>query len=394
VLTVGRPESGIDLFTDEALADPYPLYDELRATGAAVWLSDLEVYALPRYAEARAVARNWEVFSSGRGVMLNDVINRATGGVAAICCDPPRHDEMRRVLRRPLMADALRELIPELVAEADTLVQHLVTAGTFDAVTDLAQHLPLAIIANLVGIPEAGRKRMLAWATAAFDSMGPLNARTQAALPLSLEMFEYGNVEALPPNLKPGGWAQMVYDAAERGEIAPELCPSMMSAYLAPSLDTTINGISNAMMLFGEHPDQWDLLRADPSLIPNAINEVLRLESPIQRFSRYVTRDHRIGDVTVPAGSRVMLLFGAANRDERRWPDPTRFDVRRARAAEHLAFGFGPHACVGSGLARLEMRVLLEALVARVKRFETAGATRAINQVLRGLSSLEVSVVA
>jgi cytochrome P450 len=168
----------------------------------------------------------------------------------------------------------------------------------------------------------------------------------------------------------------------------------MMPDYLGPSLDTTINGISSAMMVFGEHPDQWDLLRADPSLIPNAINEVLRLESPIQRFSRYVTEDHDIGGITVPAGSRVMLLYGSANRDDRRWPDPTRFDVRRERAAEHLAFGFGPHACVGSGLARLEMRVLLEALVARVERFEIGGATRAINQVLRGLSSLQVTVLA
>jgi cytochrome P450 len=388
-----HPESGIELFTDEALADPYPIYDELRAMGAAVWLSDIAAYALPRYAETREVARNWEVFSSARGVMLNDVVNKATGGVSVLCSDPPRHDEMRRILRRPLMANALHDLTPTLVAEADALVERLVAHRSFDAVADLAQHLPLAIIANLVGIPDAGRERMLAWATAVFDSMGPLNARTETALPLSLQMFEYGKVEAVPPHLKPDGWAQMVYDAAERGELAPELCPSMMSGYLGPSLDTTINGISSAMMLFGEHPDQWDLLREDPSLIPNAVNEVLRLESPIQRFSRHVTEDQTIGDVSVPAGSRVMLLFGSANRDERRWPDPTRFDVRRERVAEHLAFGFGPHACVGSGLARLEMRVLLEALVARVKRFEIAEPKRAVNQVLRGLASLQVTII-
>ncbi len=385
--------SELDLFTDEALADPYPLYDELRAAGAAVWLADLEVYALARYAETRAAARDSEVFSSARGVMLNEQLNTATGGVALISCDPPRHDEMRRIIRRPLMADALRDLTPTLVTEADALVERLVERGTFDAVTDFAQHLPLTVISKLVGIPEGGRERMLEWAAAAFDSMGPANARTAAAVPLSMEMFRYGMEEAVPPHLAPGGWAQMVYDAADRGEVAAELCPAMMSAYLAPSLDTTINGIGNAMLLFGEHPEQWDLLRSDPSLIPGAVNEVLRLESPIQRFTRYVMQDHEVGDTTIPAGSRVMLLFGAANRDERRWDDPTRFDVRRERAAEHLAFGFGPHACVGSGLARLEMRVLLEALVARVARFETARPVRAINQFLRGLASLEVTVV-
>ena len=388
------PQSELDLFAEAALTDPYPLYDELRAAGPAVWLARHEVFALTRYAETRDVLRNWEVFSSAHGVMLNDIVNGATGGVATICCDPPRHDEMRRVLRQPLMMEALRDLEPTLVSEAEGLVERLVAEGTFDAVSDLATHLPLTVISKLVGIPDAGRERMLAWATAAFDSMGPMNARTQAALPLSLEMLEYGNTQAVPPHLTPGGWAQQVYDAADRGELAPELCPSIMSGYLGPSLDTTINGISSAMLLLGEHPDQWELLRQDPALIPNAVNEVLRLESPIQRFSRYVAEATRIGGAPIPAGTRVMVLYGAANRDERRWRDPERFDVRRERVAEHLAFGNGNHACVGSGLARLEMRVVLEALVARVARFEIAHAERAINQVLRGLASLEVTVTA
>jgi cytochrome P450 len=388
------PESDVDLFTDDALADPYPHYDALREAGPAVWMSRLGVYAVPRYAEARAVLRDPENFSSARGVMLNDAMNDATGGLALICCDAPRHDEMRRVLRRPLMMDALRDLTPALASEAESLVERLVRRGTFNAVSDLAQHLPLTIISRLVGIPETGRERMLAWAAAAFDSMGPMNERTRAALPLSIEMFEYGNGEAVPPHLAAGGWAQMVYDAAARGELDPALCPSMMSGYLAPSLDTTINGISSAMMLLGEHPDQYDLLREDRSLIPNAVNEILRIESPIQRFTRSAATDTTIGEVPVAEGSRVMILFGAANRDARRWQDPERFDVRRERVAEHLAFGNGPHACVGSGLARLEMRLILEALVSRVRCFEVARPQRAINHLLRGLGSLEVTVTA
>lgn len=389
-----RPESDLDLFTDEALTDPYPLYDELRASGAAVWLNRVGVYALTRYAETRQALRDWEVFSSNRGVMLNDVMNNAAGGVAVICTDPPRHDEMRRVLRRPLMMDALRNLAPQLRREAAALVDRLVAQGTFDAVSDLAQHLPVSIISNLVGIPEAGRERMLAWATASFDAMGPMNARTEAAMPLTLEMLTYARTEAVPPHLKPGGWAQMVYDAGDRGEIAKDLCPGLMSGYLGPALDTTINGISNLMMLFGGHPEQWDLVRDDPSLIPNAVNEVLRLESPIQRFSRYVAENTVVGDTPIPAGSRVMILYGAANRDERRWAVPTTFDVRRERVAGHLAFGNGPHACVGSGLARLEMCVILDALVARVARFETAHLQRAVSQALRGAASLQVTVLA
>ena len=389
---LAAPESDLDLFSDAALADPYPLYDELRAAGAAVWMAGLGVYALPRYAETREALRDCEAFVSGHGVALNDTLNAAMAGSAQIASDPPRHDAMRRVTRVPLTAAALRELTPTLEAEAQALVADLVARGRFDAVTDLAHHLPLTIISRLVGIPESGRQKMLEWAACTFEAQGPDGPRTAAALPGAIEMFEYGKQQAVPPHLTPGGWAQMVYDAAARGEIEPELCPATMSAYLAPSLDTTINGIGNAMLLLGRHPEAWTTLREDPALIPNAVNEVLRLESPIQRFTRYATRAATVGDAEIPAGSRVMMLFGAANRDERRWQDPTHFDVRRERAAEHLAFGFGRHACTGSGLARLEMRLLLEALVARVERFTVADPVRKLNQTLRGLATLTVTI--
>ena len=388
-----RPESGIDLFTRDALLDPYPLYDELRAGGSAVWLNTLGGFAIARYAEVRTVGRDADTFSSARGVMLNDTVNTAMGGKAVICSDAPRHTEMRRVIRRPLGAGAVRDLASALTEEAQALAARLVDAGEFDAVTDLAQHLPLTIVSKLVGVPESGRKRMLEWAAATFEASGPDNPATRRALPKLMEMLRYGNEEAVPPQLRPGGWAQAVYDAADRGEIDRSLCPSAMSAYLAPSLDTTINGISSAMLLFGQHPEQWDLIREDPGLIPNAVNEVLRLESPIQRFSRSATRDYDLGGVVIPQGARVMLLFGSANRDERRWEDPARFDVRRHRAAEHVAFGFGPHTCVGSHLAQLEMRAVLEALSARVERFEIADPVRSTNQVLRGLTSMRVNVI-
>ena len=165
----------------------------------------------------------------------------------------------------------------------------------------------------------------------------------------------------------------------------------MMNDYMGPSLDTTIFAVSSAIWLFAQHPEQWDAVRADPSLIPNAVNEVLRLESPIQGFSRMVTRDHVVDGVTIPANTRVIVLYGSANRDERKWEDPERFDVRR-RASEHLAFGQGPHACVGMSLARLEIKALLTALAKRVTRFELGHTRRAINNVLRGFESVEVTV--
>jgi cytochrome P450 len=145
-------------------------------------------------------------------------------------------------------------------------------------------------------------------------------------------------------------------------------------------------------MLFATHPEQWDAVRADPSLIGNAINEVLRLESPVQRFTRHVTRDVELDGIAVPAGSRVMVMYASANRDPEQWPDPDVFDVRRPSVEEHMAFGFGEHACIGQHLARIEIRSLLEALASRVVRFDITNAVRNPNQTLRGFNRLDVTL--
>jgi len=137
------------------------------------------------------------------------------------------------------------------------------------------------------------------------------------------------------------------------------------------------------LALFATHPDQWDLLRAEPSLMPNAINEVLRYESPLRAFTRKAARPTVIADVSVPAGARILVLYASANRDEREWSDPHTFDIRRD-ANRQLGFGHGTHACAGQGLARLEMQAMLGALLDRVERIELAGEpTWALNNIIR-----------
>ncbi|MFB6720685.1 cytochrome P450 [Kribbella sp. NPDC056345] len=161
--------------------------------------------------------------------------------------------------------------------------------------------------------------------------------------------------------------------------------------YIAPSLDTTIHAISSMIHLLAANPDQWKLLRNDRTLVPHAINEVLRLESPIQRFSRLSTTDVTIEGHIVPAGSRVVLLYGSANRDERKYPEPDRFDVAR-RPSDHLAFGRGEHACAGMNLARLEMTAVLDALLDRVTGLASVEVEWEVNNTLRGLRKLVVRV--
>jgi cytochrome P450 len=298
---------------------------------------------------------------------------------------------MRKVLMKPLSPAALRLLTDRIKSEAETLVERLVAKGSFDAATELAQHLPVTIVSDLVGLPEEGRERMLEWAAANFNCFGPFNQRTTEAFETVKEMLHYAFNEAVPGKLKPGGWAAMIYEAADRGEIRHDQCPVMMNDYMGPSLDTTIFATSSAIWLFANNPDQWDALREKPSLIPNAVNEIVRIESPIQNFSRVLMVDYDIDGLRLPAGSRAIVSYGAANRDPRKWVDPDRFDIQR-RVMDHVGFGHGVHQCMGNNLARMEISALLSALVKRVRRFDLGSSERQLNNVLRGFRRLEVTV--
>ncbi|WP_327657756.1 cytochrome P450 [Streptomyces sp. NBC_00483] len=384
------PVSDVDLYTPGARADPYSIYKELRALGPVVHLSRYDLYALPRYQEVRAALMDWRTFSSARGVFVDPDMNAQLEGIT-LCSDPPEHTAMRAVLGRPLRQDRMRDVTPTIEAEAERIVAELVERGRFDAATELAEHLPMAVVSDLVGLPDRGRDKMLEWAAAMWDMQGPANERFTKAAPVAEEFMDYVAHEAVPGRIDPDGWAANLHQAADRGELPREKCPALMLDYVTPSLDTTILAITNAIALFAQHPDQWDLLRADRSLIPHAINESLRLETPVPQFSRVLTEDHEIDGVGIPAGSRVALLYGSANRDERHYPDPERFDITR-RPSDHLAFGRGEHVCVGMHLARVEMGTLLERLADRVSRFETVSSRPLLNNGLRGLEHLEVTV--
>jgi len=385
--------SDIDLYRDESLLNPYENYRTLRDLGPLAFLTNLNMYVVARYKEVREVLDNPDIFTSGHGVMMNDTVNHALRGKIGLCTDGAEHNRIKRVEIRPLTTRALRELRDTISIEAESLVDRLVSRGSFDAVTDLAQYLPLSIVSNLVGLPEEGRERMLEWAAATFNCIGPLNSRASNSLGVFEEMFSYAMNHCVRGKLKPGSWAEMLHDAADAGDVSHDEARLLALSYMGPSLDTTIFAISNAIWLFANSPDQWQQLCADPALIPNAINEALRLESPVQGFSRFAIADHGFDGDTIPSQSRIIVLFASANRDERRWTAPDTFDIRRERTHDHVAFGHGDHACIGMNLARMEMSALLTALSKRVAHFEEISAERVLNNTLRGFRRLEVSVI-
>ncbi len=388
--TVSRPVTSIDLYTDDAILSPYDRYREIRDAGPIVWMERHDAWVVARYQQVRAVLRDTDTFTSTGGVSLNDPFNAALQGTT-LASDPPEHDHLRKITVSSLTPRALAKDRSMIEGRADRLVAELVERGEFDAVADLARVLPLAVVPDFIGLPETGRDRMLDWASAVFDAIGPMNERTEQALPVLGELGEYAAERVAARDFAPGSLGAGVIAAADEGRIPLRQCPALLLDYLGPALDTTISAVGSAIWLFASHPDQWDKVRQNPSLIPNAFNEVLRVETPIRGFCRHTTRPTNVDGVDVGAGERVLVLYASANRDERKWEKADVFDVARP-SGDHVGFGYGVRGCPGQGLARIEAHAVLAGLAGRVGRFELKGAERSINNVIRAFSSVTVAV--
>jgi cytochrome P450 len=387
-MKTGRPELADDLYSDAAILDPFPHYRAIRERAAAVWLSAHGLWALGRFADVRAALRADEALVSGRGVALNDLVNQGSAGTT-LASDGALHRARRALIMKPMMPGALREVRPTIERLADALVTELLARGSFDGIADFARRLPLAVVSHLVGLPEEGRERMLAWAAATFDGLGPPNARSAAAGPAMLEMLGYA-ARVDRARLDRRGWAARLFAAADAGAIDASGVAGLLIDYIAPSLDTTILGAGHLLFLLGRHPEEYARVRAHPELVPRAVAEALRLGSPVRAFSRFAAKPWVAGEVAIPEGERVLLLFASANRDERRWRDPERFDAARD-AKDHVAFGHGVHRCAGGHLAQLELEALLRALVARVRRIEVGEPRPLLNNVLHGHAGFAAS---
>lgn len=377
------PVFGGDLFASASLRDPFADYRRLRDAGALVKLERPDAYAIGRFADVQAALRASNVLISGEGVGFNDVFNMAKGR-NVLQTDGALHSRMRNTVLRPLTPATLRNARAELKAMIAAQVAELAGAGPFEAMAGLASFLPVEAVSHLVGLPDVGRARMLEWAAAAFNVVGPGLppddvARTQEA---------FGYFAGLDEDaVAPGSWAGQLFAAARDGKLALPEAIGAISAYVIPSLDTTILASGHLLRNLADAADQWATLRADASLIPGTVLESLRHSAPLRWFSRVAAADYVVHDEVIPEGARVMLLYACANRDERRYPDPDRFDITRD-ARDHLAWGTGPHMCAGMHLARLEMEVLLEALAEADVQLIAGEPTVSDNAGLYGFTAL------
>lgn len=379
-----------DLFSPEALRAPFPHYKALRDLGPVARLSHPEVYVVTRYDQVKNALRASDALIAGKGIGFNDVINDTTVP-NVLASDGDLHQRMKTEILRPLLPGQLRQhrsLLKQMIEER---VSALIDTGTIDGMTQLARVLPLNAISVLVGLPEEGRSSMLDWAAAAFNSMGPEEPGIAEDFDLLASARAY-MYRMNKDTVQQGSWAHALFAAMDEGRLAEWEARGALSAYVLPSLDTTIFSKGHLLDALAQFPEQWEKLRANPSLIPNAVVEAVRRSAVVRWFSRVAVKDYDVGGAVIPKGARVMIIYGAANRDERRFPDPDRFDVNRDARAQ-LAWGNGVHMCGGMHLARMEMEVMLEALVERCSRIESRGEPIAgTNRGLLGFDHLPISL--
>jgi hypothetical protein len=386
------PALDVDPFSDAVLRDPYAFHEQLREASPVVRLESLGIWGLGRYAEVSATLNNWQVFCSSAGVGLSDFRKEKPWRPPSLLleADPPLHSRTRGVITSVLSRRALNALRPDFQAEAERLADELVERGRFDAIRDLAQAFPLKVFPDAVGLEAKGRDNLLLYADMVFNAFGPRNALFEASTRRAAPVIAYITDHCRRENLRPDGLGAQIHAFADSGEVNPEEAMLLVRSLLTAGVDTTVNGIGNALVSFVRHPDQWQLLAAQPELARAAFEEALRYESPVQTFFRTTTQTVTVGGVQLGPGEKVLMFLGAANRDRRRWPDPDRFDIHRS-AAGHVAFGSGIHACVGQMIARLEGELVLAALASRVAAIEPDGdAVQRFNNTLRGWQNLPV----
>jgi len=377
------PVLELDLFSDTSLRDPFADYRNLREAGAVVRLRRPDVYALGRFADVQTALRAPDRLISGEGVGFNDLFN-ARKGMNVLQSDGELHARLRSMVMRPLAPARLREARGDLKRMIAERVRGLTGQGWFDGMKGLAAFLPVEAIAHLVGLPDVGRERMLDWAAATFNVIGPDQAPQDLAVMVQARDFMATLDET---TVREGSWAGGLFAEARGGRLTQQEAMAAISAYVIPSLDTTILAKGHLLHDLATHPEAFEQLGQTPELIPGAVLESVRRNAVLRWFSRVAVADYAVDEVIIPAGARVMLLYGCANRDERRYPDPDRFDIMRD-ARDQLAWGAGAHMCAGMHLARLEMEVLAEALVESSAAIEVGVPTPGLNRGLFGYAEL------
>ena len=383
---------------DEAFPhdDPFPLYAALRAAGPLVWNATGGYWVAARHAEVTAVGADATRFCSGRGILTFEIGVDYPSPPTMMHTDPPAHTRYRSLVQPAFGRRVVRALEPTIRAAATRLVTQVRTDEPIDIVADLAAILPVQVIGMILGIPEAEWDRVWAWSEASIPGTETWSdAERRNALRAEMTAELAGLVASARLNPRNDVISQLVHEDLDGDRLSDDELAMFLNQLLVAGNETTRNAISGGLVAFSEHPEQWPRLVDDRALVDTATDEMLRWTTPVIAFMRTATVDATVGGTAVAAGDPILMLYASANRDELEFgPDADTFRIDRS-PNHHVAFGFGPHFCLGAALARLEIAATLDALAdAGVTRIERAGdVQRSRSTIIAGVTHAPLTLL-
>jgi cholest-4-en-3-one 26-monooxygenase len=393
----------INLLDSRPFADrvPHEWFAFLRKN-APVWWQEEEAgpgfWAVTSHADCTTVNRDYEHFSSSKkATFLWDLPedDLAQQQMLMLNMDPPLHTRYRRLVNKGFTPRMVNQLHEGINAAADQIIDSVIEKGSADFVTDIAAELPLMVIADLLGVPDEDRHRMFDWSNRMIGSDDPEyqtgeEASQQAAMELYAYASELFNTKRIDPHEDlMSVLTQVEVDGEKLNSMELELFFLLLTV---AGNETTRNLISGGMAAFFDHPDQWELLRNDRSLLPSATEEMLRFVSPVMNFRRQTTSAFDLGGQHIEEDTKVVFFHVSANRDESVFENPQTFDITR-NPNPHMAFGAGgPHFCLGANLARMEIRVMFEHLLDRMPDIALDGEVQRLQSAfISGVKHIPVS---
>ncbi|MGW3653740.1 cytochrome P450 [Streptomyces sp. NPDC000878] len=389
------------------VADPYPAYAELRARGRVVYYEPTNQWLVPHHADVSTLLRDRRLGRTYQHRFTHEDFGRTApppehepfhtlNDHGMLDLEPPDHTRIRRLVSKaftPRTVEGLKPYVERLAAE---LVADLVKAGAGDLLTDVAEPLPVAVIAEMLGIPEADRAPLRPWSAdiCGMYELSPSQDTAARAVRASEEFTEYLQQLIATRRKEPGedliSGLIAAYDEGDR--LTEQEMISTCVLLLNAGHEATVNATVNGWWALFRNPDQLDRLRADHSLIPSAVEELMRYDTPLQLFERWVLDEIEIDGTVIPRGSEVALLFGAANHDPEVFAGPGSLDLTRAENP-HISFSAGIHYCIGAPLARIELAASMGALLRGAPTLALGEEpVRKPNFVIRGLEGLRVEI--
>jgi cholest-4-en-3-one 26-monooxygenase len=393
-------ESGVPHRFYAWLRENVPVYWHEGRPGRELFPGHFEVdqrgfWVLTRHADVLEVSRNHALFSSERGsCVIGDMpeIELAMIRQQLIHMDPPRHSKLRGLVNRGFTPRMIARMEPHVRELAREIVDRLTGKSECDFVTEIAAELPLLVIAELLGVPREDRGKLFTWSNRLIGAEDPDYGSPVDAQVAVMELFQYGAWLADQRRAEPkDDIVSTLVHADVDGEALGGIDLNMFFFLLViAGNETTRNAISGGMQALFEHPAERAKLQAEPALLDTAVDEIVRWVTPVMQFRRTATRDLELGGQKIRENDKVVMYYGAANRDPRAFVDPDRFDVARD-PNPHLGFGIGVHYCLGASLAKLEMRIMFEELFRRIPDLEPTGpVARLRSNFINGIKSMPV----